>query len=197
MEELKKIVAANLTALRTAKGMTQLELGEMISYSDKAISKWERGESIPDALVLLKLSRIFGCTVDYLLTEHSEEEAKPAVTAQKPRTNHLNLSLVTIIGIWTLALLVFVVLMLTKIVYPMIFMYAVIVSLIVLVVFSALWGKRLYHLIIISALVWSVFLAVYLHFLMFSLNFWQIIVLGIPAQLIVILCFQLRRSNKS
>ena len=143
MEELKKIVAANLTALRTAKGMTQLELGEMISYSDKAISKWERGESIPDALVLLKLSRIFGCTVDYLLTEHSEEEAKPAVTAQKPRTNHLNLSLVTIIGIWTLALLVFVVLMLTKIVYPMIFMYAVIVSLIVLVVFSALWGMMM------------------------------------------------------
>lgn len=197
MEELKKIVAANLTALRTAKGMTQLELGEMISYSDKAISKWERGESIPDALVLLKLSRIFGCSVDYLLTEHSEEEAKPTVPVKKSRTNHLTLSLVTIIGIWTLALLVFVVLMLTKIVYPMIFMYAVIVSLIVLVVFSALWGKRLYNLIIISALVWSVFLAVYLHFLMFSLNFWQIIVLGIPAQLIVILCFQLRRSNKS
>lgn len=197
MEELKKIVAANLTALRTAKGMTQLELGDMISYSDKAISKWERGESIPDAFVLLKLSRIFGCTVDYLLTEHSEEEAKPTVTVKKSRTNHLTLSLVTIIGIWTLALLVFVVLMLTKIVYPMIFMYAVIVSLIVLLVFSALWGKRLYHLIIISALVWSVFLAVYLNFLMFSLNFWQIIVLGIPAQLIVILCFQLRRSNKS
>lgn len=197
MEELKKIVAANLTALRTAKGMTQLELGEMISYSDKAISKWERGESIPDAFVLLKLSRIFGCTVDYLLTEHSEEEAKPAVTAQKPRTNHLNLSLVTIIGIWMLAALIFVVLMLTKIVYPMIFVYAVIVSLIVLLVFSALWGRKLYNLIIISALVWSVFLAVYLHFLMFSLNFWQIIMLGIPAQLIVILCFQLRRSNKS
>ena len=196
MEELKKIVAANLTALRTAKGMTQLELGEMISYSDKAISKWERGESIPDAFVLLKLSRIFGCTVDYLLTEHGEEE-KPMITAQKSRTNHLTLSLVTIIGIWMLALLVFVVLMLAKIVYPMIFMYAVIVSLIVLLVFSALWGKRLYHLIIISALVWSVLFAVYLNFLIFSLNFWQIIVLGIPAQLIVILCFQLRRSNKT
>ncbi len=196
MEELKKIVAANLTALRTAKGMTQLELGEMISYSDKAISKWERGESIPDAFVLLKLSRIFGCTVDYLLTEHGEEE-KLILTTQKSRTNHLTLSLVTIIGIWMLALLVFVVLMLAKIVYPMIFIYAVIVSLIVLLVFSALWGKKLYNLIIISALVWSVLFAVYLNFLIFSLNFWQIIVLGIPAQLIVILCFQLRRSNKT
>lgn len=196
MEELKKIVAANLTALRTAKGMTQLELGEMISYSDKAISKWERGESIPDAFVLLKLSRIFGCTVDYLLTEHGEEE-KLIFTTQKSRTNHLTLSLVTIISIWMLALLVFVVLMLAKIVYPMIFIYAVIVSLIVLLVFSALWGKKLYNLIIISALVWSVLFAVYLNFLIFSLNFWQIIVLGIPAQLIVILCFQLRRSNKT
>ena len=96
-----------------------------------------------------------------------------------------------------LALLVFVVLMLAKIVYPMIFIYAVIVSLIVLLVFSALWGKKLYNLIIISALVWSVLFAVYLNFLIFSLNFWQIIVLGIPAQLIVILCFQLRRSNKT
>ena len=79
MEELKKIVAANLTALRTAKGMTQLELGDMISYSDKAISKWERGESIPDAFVLLKLSRIFGCTVDYLLTGRVSESETAAV----------------------------------------------------------------------------------------------------------------------
>lgn len=197
MEDIKSIVAANIAELRQKNNMTQMELAEKLNYSDKAISKWERGESIPDAFVLLKLSRIFSCTVDYLLTEHGEEEAKPTVTAKKSRTNHLTLSLVTIIGIWMLALLVFVVLMLAKIVYPMIFMYAVIVSLIVLLVFSALWGKKLYHLIIISALVWSVLFAVYLHFLMFSLNFWQIIVLGIPAQLIVILCFQLRRSNKT
>ena len=196
MEELKKIVANNLTALRTAKGMTQLELGQQISYSDKAISKWERGESIPDAFVLLKLSHIFGCTVDYLLTEHSEEEEKPKVAEEKPRTNHISLSLITIIGVWTLALLVFVILMLVKIVYPMIFMYAVIVSLIVLLVFSALWGKRLYNLIIISAFVWSIIITIYLNFLVFSLNHWQIITLGIPAQLIVILCFRLRRRKK-
>lgn len=194
MEELKKIVAKNITALRTAKGMTQLELGTEISYSDKAISKWERGESIPDAFVLLKLSRIFGCTVDYLLTEHAEGE-KPKI--EKPRTNHISLSLIAIIGVWTLALLVFVILVLTKIVYPMIFAYALIVSLIVLLVFSCIWGKRLYNLIIISALVWSIILTVYLHFVMFALNPWQIVTLGIPAQLIVVLCFQLRRRKKS
>ena len=62
MEELKKIVAANLTALRTAKGMTQLELGEMISYSDKAISKWERGGCYPDITLLPKLATLLECS---------------------------------------------------------------------------------------------------------------------------------------
>ena len=49
MDELKLIFASNLIRLRTAAGMTQAELGEQLNYSDKSISKWERGEAIPDA----------------------------------------------------------------------------------------------------------------------------------------------------
>lgn len=52
MDELKLIFASNLIRLRTAAGMTQAELGEQLNYSDKSISKWERGEAIPDAAVL-------------------------------------------------------------------------------------------------------------------------------------------------
>lgn len=59
---LKKIVAANIAALRTANRMTQLELGEKLNYSDKAISRWERGDAVPDAGVLLQMSRLFGVT---------------------------------------------------------------------------------------------------------------------------------------
>ena len=69
MDELKKTVAKNITALRTSQHMTQFELGEMINYSDKAISRWERGEAVPDAYVLLQLAGIFGVTVDYLLAD--------------------------------------------------------------------------------------------------------------------------------
>ena len=68
MDELKLIFASNLIRLRTAAGMTQAELGEQLNYSDKSISKWERGEAIPDAAVLKRMSEIFGVTVDYLLT---------------------------------------------------------------------------------------------------------------------------------
>ena len=47
--------------------MTQAELGQRLNYSDKSISKWERGEAIPDAFVLTQMAELFGVTVDYLL----------------------------------------------------------------------------------------------------------------------------------
>ena len=52
MEDIKDIVAVNLTNLRKANKITQLELAEKLNYSDKAISKWERGESLPDVVTL-------------------------------------------------------------------------------------------------------------------------------------------------
>ena len=61
---LADITARNIAALRTQRKMTQLELGEALSYSDKAVSKWERGAAVPDAYVLLALSRLFGVSVD-------------------------------------------------------------------------------------------------------------------------------------
>ena len=67
MEDLKAIFAENLSALRKKKGWTQLELAERLNYSDKAVSKWERGESLPDVTILKKISQLFEVTVDYLL----------------------------------------------------------------------------------------------------------------------------------
>ena len=51
-EQLKQTVANNIAQLRKSKGLTQLELAERLNYSDKAVSKWERGEGLPDVLVL-------------------------------------------------------------------------------------------------------------------------------------------------
>ena len=48
MNNIKSIIAQNITDLRRAKGLTQLELAEQLNYSDKAVSKWERAESMPD-----------------------------------------------------------------------------------------------------------------------------------------------------
>ena len=75
MEDLKSIIAENITALRKGSSMTQIELAEKLNYSDKAISKWERGESVPDITVLKTIADMFGVTVDYLLVrEHISED---------------------------------------------------------------------------------------------------------------------------
>ncbi len=195
MDELKKIVAKNITELRLACNMTQLELGREISYSDKAVSKWERGEAIPDAYVLLQLSRLFGVTVDYLLTGHGEEDSPKVTVLKSAPANHLVVALISITGVWTLAALIYVILLLSGINHPMIFQYAVTVCTIVLTVMNTLWGKRIYNLFIISALVWSILLTIYLIFFALSYNWWQLLILGIPAEVIICLCFIVKKPR--
>lgn len=72
MEDLKAVIAKNITELRKENKLTQLELAEKLNYSDKSVSKWERGESIPDVIVLKELADLFGVSVDYMLKPHKE-----------------------------------------------------------------------------------------------------------------------------
>ena len=67
MEDLKKIIAKNIQSLRKAAGVTQIELAERLNYSDKAVSKWERGEAYPDTENLIIISEMFSITIDELL----------------------------------------------------------------------------------------------------------------------------------
>ena len=133
MGALRRIVAANIVSLRTANHMTQLELGEKLNYSDKAISRWERGEAVPDAGVLLQLSQLFGVTVDYLLHEHAEEKSQKVPPW---RINHRTVALISFIGVWTAALFVFIVFYLLGQIQWLSFVYALPVSLTVLLVMN-------------------------------------------------------------
>ena len=107
MEEMKLAIAKNIAALRQASRMTQLELAEKLNYSDKAISKWERGESIPDVLVLKSIADLFGVSLDYLLeTDHDQ---KPMPSQESPGYRHRNRKVTTTLSVllvWTCASLV-------------------------------------------------------------------------------------------
>ena len=72
MENLKLIIAKNITELRRAASMTQLDLAQKLNYSDKAVSKWERAESVPDISVLKSVAELFGVKVDNLITDHDD-----------------------------------------------------------------------------------------------------------------------------
>lgn len=68
--ETKDIIAENIIGLRKKKGLTQAELAAQLGFTDKAISKWERGLSLPDAPTLQELATFFGVDVNYLFTAH-------------------------------------------------------------------------------------------------------------------------------
>ena len=162
MDEFKKVVAENITRLRTSMNLTQAQLGEMLNYSDKSISKWERGESIPDVFVLKKIADLGGVTVDYIITPHTDDEQiKPEKNTGR-RYSRRFITLTVLAGIWALAVLLFVILWIAGYVNWLIFIYAIPVSLITLLVLNSVWGDRSWNLYIISGLVWGIICSVYL-----------------------------------
>lgn len=74
-----------LMALRKKSGMSQEELADRLGVSRQAISRWGLGSTLPDAPNLLKLSDLFGVSVDYLLRdEYDEEQQSPPMNAKAP-----------------------------------------------------------------------------------------------------------------
>jgi transcriptional regulator with XRE-family HTH domain len=198
MEDIKSIIAENIVQLRKRKGMTQIELAERLNYSDKAVSKWERGESVPDIGVLKTVADLFGVTVDYLITAEHENEAEAAAETPiddegariKWKRKRLMITGMSVMLVWLVALLVFIPLDVAynDIVWHFLaFAYAVPVSMLVWLVFNATWFDRRKNFLIISLMVWTLIASIYLTVLALGYNIWQLYLLGIPGQLIIIL----------
>lgn len=200
VQALKDVIAANIVLLRREANMTQLELAEILNYSDKAVSKWERGESIPDITVLKQIADLFQVSLDYLVEEEHPIRHEGKQTLRQKIRNHGFITGICVLLVWLIATLVFVILDIS-IKHPtrhwLSFVYAVPVSMIVWLVFNSIWFKPHRNFLIVSLLMWSVFASLYLSFLVFSKNLWQIFVLGIPGQFIILMWSRLRRSAKT
>lgn len=195
MEELKDIIAENLINLRKANKLTQLELAEKLNYSDKAISKWERGESLPDIAILKQLADMYGVGVDYIVSKQTEE-AKSKYRMPRPELNNkLIITLLACLSIWLLATILYInfKIMFNQY-YWIIWIWALPASSIILIVFSSIWGKKQLILLSVSSLIWTLILSVYLQFLQY--NLWSLFLLGIPAQLATALCAKIKRTKK-
>lgn len=66
------ILGEKIMRLRQSKGLSQEELGEKMSVSRQAVSKWETGQTMPDVDKIIQMSEFFGVTTDYLLKDESE-----------------------------------------------------------------------------------------------------------------------------
>ena len=207
-EKLKEQIGANISAHRKRLGLTQAGLAEKLNYSDKAISKWERGESIPDVLTLMQLAEQFGITVNDLLEDPNALPGNPgrlerAMTqvsekALKRKADKRIILMLCSTLVFFVALLVFVVVSSFEVPKSwMAFVYAIPANAIVQLSLRSAWHDFRWNRALISVIVWGSLLSIHLTLLVFfGWNVWKLYLLGIPGQLAIFLWFRMFRSHK-
>ncbi len=198
MNDTKAIVAKNITELRILNNLTQMELAEKLNYSDKTISKWERGESSPDISVLVELADLFGVSLDYLVRTENIDEA---VRENKKQATGYNRRVITYIAesaTCCIALFAFIItsLITSKATFQWLyFIYTPPIVLIIKLVFNSVWFHSRHNYVIISALIWSILATIHITFLYFGKNVALIYLLGIVGQIIVVLCSFIKKPK--
>lgn len=198
MEDLKSNVAKNITELRLLNNMTQMELAEKLSYSDKTISKWERAESSPDISVLVEIADLFGVTLDSLVRTENIEEVVVEHKNKGAKYNRRAVSYIAEGGGWIIAIFAFIIttLITNQMTFQWLyFVYALPVVLIVKLIFNSIWFNPRHNYLIISALLWSVLATIHITFLYFKVNVSLIYLLGVAGQIIIVLASYINKPK--
>ena len=208
-EELKLRLGANIARLRRERNMTQAELAERINYSDKAVSKWERGESMPDVLTLLSLAEHLGTDLNTLagITTESQPapaartepapEPVPAEAPEKPKrlADKRVIQKLSSILVWVVALFLYMVLDAFGVKNLwMLFIVAVPANAIVLLSLRSAWRLYGWNRFLISVILWGSLLTIYLLlWVCFRVNVWRILPMGLLGQAAILLWFKMFR----
>ena len=204
--ELKKIIAKNLVTYRKQAHLTQAELAEKLNYSDKNVSKWERAEGVPDVLVLCQLAELYGVTVNDFLVEHTEDE--PQKVEKTTKSFWAKRWLITLLSAGLVFLVATVITVIWLLVEPntpfpiatFVYLTALPIAILVVLVFSCIWGKLWQRCLTVSALVWTLCVIIQLALGLALSNAWLIYLVGAVLQVLVVLWYILvflRKKGKN
>lgn len=200
MENINENIAINITKLRKANNLTQAELAKKLNYSDKAISKWERGDSIPDINMLYNVAKLFNVDIEYLITEHSNRDIQKTKQSKQLFIRDLLITLLLCVSVFCIATFIFVYLIISKKDSNnsswLLFIGAVPICSIIV----TLYGKRskywLVELISLSLFIWTLITTIFCIKIVFNPSelFWLIYLLGIPIQAAICLFFFMKKT---
>ena len=206
MDKLKRRIGSNIAAYRKRLGWTQAELAEKLNYSGKAVSKWERGESVPDVLTMADMAGKLGTTVNDLLADpNALPEQTGAVqqtmgkvvqkTLKRKANKNIILALSSIL-VWFVALFVYVLLSTLDVPNTWLsFFFAVPANAIVLLSLRSAWHDFRWNRILISTIMWGTLLSVYMILkVLWNFDTWKFFLLGIPGQAAILLWFKMFRK---
>lgn len=194
--DIKENFAENLIKYRKALGLTQAQLSEKINYSDKAVSKWERAESLPDLEVVKILADLFNVKIDDLISEE-KKEIRPFFKQTATLRTIIYLSATAFV--WLLAICCYAFL---NIIIPSIsdywptwlaLIYALPITAIVIYVFTSVWKRKILNLIFSSIFFWTLALSIYLSLITMlpspPTQLWEIFLIPIPIQALLLFMF--------
>lgn len=194
----QELLAKNLAYYRKASGLTQLELAEKFNYSDKSVSKWERGEGFPDIFVLKSLADFYGIAVD----DFYQSEHKAVKVSQNKKRKQTYLKLLSIGVNWLVIVLTFFLLntlMGDRYAFKpwLTFIYGILTTGILLVVWEFIYHNRFLRMIAASIIIWSAALSLFLTFLVvMNLPLPLLFIVAIPVEILEIIWYLFRRNRK-
>ena len=103
----QKKIGLFIATCRKDKNLTQMQLAEKLNITDRAVSKWETGKSLPDASIMLELCKILEIKVNELLigeklmenNEKRTEELLIDLAKQKEKSDKILLNIEIIVGV--------------------------------------------------------------------------------------------------
>ena len=197
--QIEQNIAKNIQELRKAYGMKQSELGEKISYSDKTISKWENGFSVPDITALSSLAEIFDVTIDDLTKENAVLKISDQASQQYKEfyANKIATLCLAVVSVFTVAVLIYVGVEIIKgFRFWQVFIWAVPpASFIVYRYNKANRNIKWANTVLLSLFAWGLITASYLQLLEY--NLWHLFLLGAPLQAMIIINTLLRKKHLS
>lgn len=217
-DELKLKIGSNITHYRKALGMTQAELAQKLNYSDKAVSKWERGESIPDVLTLADIAGQFGITVNDLVygpeaqmdepassepAPQPEVPAEPEKAVSKKITDRIRHNRKVIQGlvsilVWIVVLAFYVLLDSFDLPYLwLLFLVGIPAHAITLLSLRSAWQMYSWNMVLISIIMWGSIVCLHMVIYLIShINIWRLFLMGVLGQIAIILWFKLIKKPK-
>lgn len=163
-DRLRALIAENIAYYRKENGDTQAGLAEKLNYSDKSVSKWERGDGTPDVFILSKIAELYDITVQDLLREKK---------VPKARSKRILKHLLSVGLVWLVATFLYCVAQIFNILPDwawLLFIYALPISGIVSVVLSCFWWDWLMQLLSSSLILWGAGLSIVLSFTVDSVS---------------------------
>jgi len=192
MDNITMTIGENIASLRKANNLTQQQLADRINYSNKAISRWEKGECLPSIETLCSLCEFFGVEFEYLIKPH-EEPAK--AKSKKPDANKIAILLLVCVSIFAVATLAFVYIKVFYFFdYWQVFVWGAPMCSLAAFWLSRRWWSKTVSLTAFSIFFWTLLGALYVTFL--SYNIWAIFFVGIPVQVMAILIALIEREEK-